>query len=90
MAIKIDTDKLQDHITSLTALKNEISNNQQTKIAVDENSGRSIEKMVEIEKVFQLIQDGLEKLLDNTIMYMSQRKESVDNKEQIATEEVKK
>lgn len=90
MAIKLDTDKLQDHIESLTTLRNNIVNNLQNKKDVGENSGRSIEKIVAIENSFQSIQDGLEKLLHNTIMYMNQRKESVERKEQVATEEVSK
>lgn len=90
MENKIDTEKLQQHIGELNSLYSEWSGYTKKVEDIGNNSGRAVSQMTEITKSLQALQEGFVSLLNNTISYMSQRKESIDTKENEAKEKVSK
>lgn len=88
MVNKTDSVKLEQHIGELNSLYSEWSGYSKKAEDLGDNSGRAVNHMIEISKSLQLLQDGFVSLLGNTISYMTQRKDSVENKEKIATDKI--
>lgn len=90
MITKIDIVKLDDSILKLQNLKSEWDNKNERTLAQAENCGMMVSEMIETRDALSRLQSGFIFLLSNTILYMEQRKDSVETKEEAATELISK
>lgn len=84
----VDTKALGDCIGSLAALKNEVSGLARNWPAVGDNGGDTVIQLVEMEKKLDEIQAAMTELIGNTVSYLTQRKESIEQKEAKAAADV--
>ena len=90
MATKIDTAKLEEKILSLKALQKEWKNVTDKTIDQGDNCGLCIVEILNVKNTLENMQSSFVTLIDNTILYMEQRKASVDTKEEMATQNLLK
>lgn len=90
MENKVDLDKLELNINDLTSLKNHWSGKTQISNAAGKNSGAAVSQFIDIEKTVQDLQNEFITLIGNTVTYMQQRKNSIQSKENTATEAITK
>lgn len=86
MATKIDTAKLEEKILSLQALQKEWKNATDKAIDQGDNCGLCVAEILNVKTTLENMHSSFVALLDNTILYMEQRKASVDTKENKATQ----
>lgn len=84
----VDTKALGDYIASLTALKKEVAGLPRIWPAVGDNGGNTVVQLVEMEKKLDEIQEAMAELIGNTVSYLTQRKESVEQKDAAAAADV--
>ena len=90
MATKIDTAKLADKIVSLQTLQKEWKNTTDKAIDQGDNSGLCVGEILNVKTSLENMQSSFVALIDSTILYMEQRKSSVDTKEDKATQNLLK
>lgn len=90
MVTKIDTDKLAEHIEALKNLNQSWQSTTYKSIDKDDNCGATVEALVSTNDSLDKMKTSFISLMKNTISYLEQRKDSIDSKENIATENVTK
>lgn len=83
---EIDLEALENHIATLERLKTEWTDKTYEMPAIGECGGSTIITLEAIWKLFQDMQDSFVTLLSNTVSYMTERKLSVEEKDQAGTE----
>ncbi len=89
MINKIDTGKLEDYTSKLRSLHGEWNNYSKNMPDIGNNSGDVVDEITNLKASLQLIQDTYIQLLGHTVSYMDERKNSVDSKEDKATQVVR-
>lgn len=85
---KIDVDQLDTYIEQLKVLKTNSDITYNRSVDLGNNSGITINRAEEILKEYQNLEDAFVRLLDNTISYMTNRKNSVENMENVSESKV--
>lgn len=89
MINKIDTGNLEKQINLLEGLRKDWMNRKVKLPDIGNCGGGTVEQLGETTTALQAMQDSFVLLVDNTIAYMRQRKESVEVKEEKAAATVK-
>ena len=83
-----NTEVLDNYIGELQTLLEEWASTKDEPPEIGENGGSTIIQIEEMSNMFGRMQEGFVLLLEQTIAYMTNRKESIDTKEQHATDTV--
>lgn len=84
----IDVEALGTQITKLETLYNSWVDKSETAPDVGECGGSTIIQIEAMTEMFQNMQDAFVLLMNNTLLYMTNRKESIETKEDKATNKV--
>lgn len=80
--------ELEKYITELESLHSEWSTYAVTNAENSNSGGAVVDEIENIKASLQMVQNAFVELLKNTVSYMEERKESVETKEDQATESV--
>lgn len=81
---KIDIEQLNSYIQELNTIKKEASFEYKRTVELGECSGRTVTQVENMLVEYQNLQDAFVTLVENTISYMTNRKSSVENMENVA------
>ncbi len=88
MKTEYNIEELEKYISELDALHSKWNSYTATKADNSNSGGLVVDEIENMKASLQLVQIGFVELLKNTVSYMGERKESVETKEDQATETV--